>query len=197
MEIDFAHAQCLQNGVVQFCYFQYIVVFVSIYRARPEESRYKLLVEKYLPPANVPNLAIPKTNPEVWEQLNKGVQIADLSVQKLMSLQAAALSIILKIIDQIGTDSAGLTESHLRELTDANRIVTMSFTNMMQVRKDLIRNAMGYPLAKFCSWDTAVGQDSLFPDLSKKMKERDDARLNLRRRNRYRYDYILFMPCYV
>ncbi len=87
--------------------------------------------------------------------MNKGVQIAELSVQKLMSLQAAALSIILKIIDQIGNDTAGLTETHLRELTDTNRIVTMSFTNMMQVRKDLIRNAMGYPLAKFCSWDTA------------------------------------------
>ncbi len=118
--------------------------------------------------------------------MNKGVQIVDLSVQRLQALQVAALSVILRIIDQIGSDSAGMTESHLEELTDANRLVTMSFAYMVQVRKDLVRNAMGFPVAKFCNWETPVGKDLLFPDLTKKIKERDDAHVNLSRRNNYR-----------
>ena len=118
--------------------------------------------------------------------MHKGVQIVDHSLQRLQTLQDSALLIILRIIDQIGTGNAGLTEEHLRELTDANRLVTMTFTSANQVRKDLIRNALGFPLGKFCTWETPVGQDSLFLDLSKKMKERDETRLNLRRRNRYR-----------
>ncbi len=144
------------------------------------------MTEKYLPPANVPNLVIPKTNPEVWEALNKGAQIVDLSVQKIQALQVAAMGVLLRLIDQIGNDSAGMTESHLEEITDANRIISMSFASMLQVRKDLIRNAMGFPLGKFCTWETPVGKDCLFPDLNKKIKERDESQINLRRRNRFR-----------
>ncbi len=144
------------------------------------------MTSKHLPPENVPNLTTPKTNTEVWEALPKGVQVVDATVQRIQSLQAAALSIILRIIDQIGNDTAGITESHLDELTDANRIVTMSFAYMVQVRKDLVRNALGYPISKFCTWETPTSCDSLFPDLPKKMKERDETQLNLRRRDRFR-----------
>ena len=58
-------------------------------------------------------------------------------------------------------------------------------------RKISIRNALGFPLGKFCSWETPLGQDSLFLELTKKIKERDDARLNLRRHNRYRWAFYL------
>ncbi len=67
-----------------------------------------------------------------------------------------------RIIDQIGNDTAGITESHLDELTDANCIVTMSFAYMVQVRKDLVRNALGYPISKFCTWETPTSCSPTF-----------------------------------
>ncbi len=67
-----------------------------MHMCRPTQSVVRLCSE------NVLNLAIPKTNAEVWEVLNRGVQIVDLSVQQMQALQAAALSVILCIKDQIG-----------------------------------------------------------------------------------------------
>ncbi len=143
------------------------------------------MTTKYKVPDNVPNLVVPRTNPEVWEHLHRGTQMVDGQIQRVQLLQVNALSVILRIIDEIGTNRAGLTESHLEELTDANRMVTMSFACLNQVRKEAIRNAMGFPLAKFCGWDVPVGTDCLFPDLSKKLKEKDEVGFKLRRR-RYR-----------
>jgi len=41
------------------------------------------------------------------------------------------------------------------------------------VRKDVLRNDTGEPLARLCTWDTTIGQDWLFVcDVTKKCKER-------------------------
>ncbi len=158
---------------------------IVICSAKPKEERFKMMTTKYKVPENVPNLQVPRTNPEVWENLHRGTQMLDNQVQRVQLLQVNALSVILRIIDEIGTNRGGLTESHLEELTDANRMLSMGFSSLNQVRKEAIRNAMGYPLAKMCGWDTPVGSESLFPDLSKKLKEKDEVQFNLRRRNRY------------
>ncbi len=169
-----------------------IVVIISAhlgllvcFRCKPREDRFKTMTTKYLVPDNIPNLVVPRTNPEVWENLHRGVQMVDSQVQRTQLLQVNAMSVILRIIDEIGTNTAGMTEAHLTKLTDANRMVTMSFSCLNQVRKELIRNAMGFPLAKFCSWDTPVGTEFLFTDLSKKLKEKDELQYKLRRRNRF------------
>ncbi len=131
-------------------------------------------------------MAVPRTNPEVWDMLNRGQQVADNSTQKVQSLMAHALSAIIEVINQIGSGTAGLTEEHLQTLTDANRLVTMSFSAMCQVRKELIRNALGFPLGKLCTWDTPIGQELLFPELGKKLKDKDDMQVKLRRQNKFR-----------
>ena len=127
-------------------------------------------------------MTVPRTNPEVWDLLNRGQQVADTSVQRVQSFQAHALSAIIDIINQIGSGTAGLTEEHLRTLTNANRLVTMSFSTMSQIRKELIRNALGMPLAKLCTWETPVGKELLFPELGKKLKDKDEMQVKLRRR---------------
>ncbi len=110
----------------------------------------------------------------------------DSNVQRTQSLLAHALSAILGIINEIGSGTAGLTESHLQTLTDANRLVTFSFSSLIQVRKELIRNALGFPIVKLCSWDFPVGQDLLFPELGKKLKDRGETTVNLHRRQQNR-----------
>ncbi len=146
----------------------------------------KIIVEKYKIPENIPNMVIPKTNTEIWELMPRGTQVADNSVQKIQSVQVHALSALLAIIDAIGTGNGGCTETHLTTLTDLTRLITMSFTSLTQVRKELIRNSMGFPVAKFCMWDTIVGHNVLFTELNKKLKDRDDTQYKLRRRIRTR-----------
>ncbi len=128
-------------------------------------------------------MAVPNTDQEVWENLDKGSQIADLGVQRSQSMQMTALSSILRIINAIGDGNAGLAEDHLQILTDATRMITSSVSSLNQVRKDTIRNCMGWPIARLCNWKTPVGTTTLFPELNKKLTENDSARSKLSRRN--------------
>ncbi len=148
-----------------------------------------MFLERYKLPENVKNLDVPKTNNDVWDLMHKGNQVVDAATQRVQRLMAHGLSVILGIIDQIGRDQGGTTESHLQELTDATRLMTMGFSSLTQVRKELIRNSLGFPLAKFCGWDTPVGREELFMDLPKMLKERDDTRYKLgcRQQNKYKY----------
>ncbi len=156
------------------------------FRRRPVDDRYKELTSLYKAPKNITRLQTPKTNPDIWELLQRGVQIVDSTTQRVQNLQVSSLSVLVKLVDQIGGDVAGSCADHVKELSDAVTMLVMGFTYMSQIRKELIRNALGYPLAKFCTWDTPVGVEDLFPDLSKRLKEREESQLKLRRRNRYR-----------
>ena len=110
----------------------------------------------------------------------------DTAVQKVQNMQVAGLSALFSIIESLGNNIGDLNQDQLQALTDANIMACMGFSSMNQIRKDLIRNALGYPVAKFCTWDTRVGPDSLFQELGKKVKERDETRVNLCRRGGYR-----------
>ncbi len=153
-------------------------------RRKPVEEHFQSLTNDYRAPKNIEKLQTPRTNPDIWELLNKGVRIVDTTTQRSQSLQVSALSVLMRIIDQIGGDTAGACVDHLQEVSDAVAMLVMSFAYLSQSRKELIRNALGFPLAKFCTWDTPVGAD-LIPELPKKLKERDEARLNLRKRNNF------------
>ncbi len=139
--------------------------------------------QRHLCPENIPNMAVPRTNPEVWEALNKGQQVVDMATQRIQTSLAHALSAIFEMINAIGDGSA---ESHLLSLTDANRLITDAFTSLSQVRKEQYRNALGFPIGKLCTWSTPVGQELIFPNLGKKLKDGDDTRVKLRKKNKFR-----------
>ncbi len=165
---------------------KHCVVKLGIYRDKPDADKTKEILESYPPVANVPNMAVPNTGQDVWDNLDKGAQITDLGIQRSQGMQAAALSAILRIIHAIGNGTAGVTEDHLQGLTDATRMITSSFSSLNQVRKDNIRNCMGWPIARLCDWKTPVGTSTIFPELNKKLTENDSARSKLNRRNKYK-----------
>ena len=109
-----------------------------------------------------------------------------LAVQRVQSLQVNALSSIILIIEEICKEEAGPTEDHLDALMDAVRLMSMGFSSCNQVRKESIRNALGYPLARFCNWEFTVGRETLFEDVTKKIEERDKAYYKLKRGGRGR-----------
>ncbi len=153
-------------------------------RCKPEEDRAKKLADIYKPPSNIPNLVTPRTNSDVWELLNRGHRAVDIGVQNAQNMQTHALTSIVRIVEEICNETAGPTEKHLNALMDAVRLMSMVFSACNQVRKEAIRNALGYPVARFCNWDSAVGQDTLFIDVAKKIEERDKAQYKLKRRGR-------------
>ncbi len=159
----------------------------SIYsRRRMSEDKVKQACNRHLCPENVQNLTVPRTNTEVWEAMNKGQQIVDGSVQRIQTSLSHALSAIIEMIEAIGSGTAGPTEDHLLGLTDANRLITNSFTSLTQVRKEMYRNALGFPIGKLCTWETPVGKELVFPDLGKKLKDKDETQVKLRKRNKFR-----------
>ncbi len=119
-----------------------------IFTRRPNEDKMKSIMSKHLVPENVPNMCVPRTNTEVWDLMNHGNQVADNVTQQVQLMQVHALSALLEIINAIGSNTAGPTEDHLATLTDATRLITMSFSSLTQVRKELVRNCLGYLVKK-------------------------------------------------
>ena len=105
-------------------------------RTKPEDTDHKTMIENYLPPGNIANLQVPKTNIEVWELCHKGVQIMDSGVQKIQHLQVVGLSTVLKLLDSVGGKIGDLNETQLQQLTDANRMACLAFSSMNQICKD-------------------------------------------------------------
>ncbi len=153
------------------------------FRRKPDEKYAKELLEKYPNIKNVPNLMTPRTDEEVYERLAKGQQIVDQAVQRAQTLQAAALTSLLLIIDNVGSDKGRSAEDNLEDITNATRLITMSFGGLLQVRKEVIRNALGWPIARLCDWATPVGPENLFLDLGKRLNDKDSTRMKLGRRN--------------
>ncbi len=161
-------------------------MFVCISRRRPLDERYKKLIKEYKPPKNVERMQVPDTNKDVWELLKRGAQIVDSKTQTAQHLIIATLSVMAKLNDKIASGTAGTCSDHDVELSDVVTMLVMGQSYLNQVRKELVRNALGYPIAKFCTWDTPAGPSQLFDDLPKKLKEREESYLKLRRGNRYR-----------
>ncbi len=155
-------------------------------RSRPLEEKFKALTALYKAPKNVNRLQTPNTNKDVWELMNRGVQIVDSSTQKVQNLLVSVLAVLTRLLDNICNDTAGDCADHVTELSDSVLMGVMGFTYLSQIRKECIRNALGYPLARFCTWDTPVGPDLLFENLPKLLKDREENRLKLRRQNNYR-----------
>jgi hypothetical protein len=146
----------------------------SSLRRRSNEDNIKKVMAKYPRPKNLTNLVIPKTNKDVLQALRKGTAIVDGLIQKVQMMLSKATVVFVKCIDDIGCNRAGSAESYLESLMDGQ--LSAAFSTLCQIRKDVIRNDLGEPMARLCTWDTAVGQQALFDcDATKKCKEGDES----------------------
>ncbi len=80
---------------------------VSICRRRPLDERYKQMRKVYKAPKNINRMQVPETNKEVWELMKRGVQIVDSTTQRAQHLLISTLSVMVKLVDKIGNDTAG------------------------------------------------------------------------------------------
>lgn len=157
-------------------------------RKRPGEEAVKKLLKCRPRPANVEHLVVPRTNTNVYENLQRGAAIVDGSIQRSQGLLARALSAALQLVNTIGEDSSSPLEKHLGQISDIIRGIATAFSSLSQTRKDCIRNDSGDPIAKMCTWETPVGAEWLFAgDVAKQVHDKEQARLKLRKKRFNRY----------
>ena len=155
--------------------------FASIFggglRRQPNDKLLLDMIEKYPRPENIAGLNVPKTNDVVWDSMKKGPQVVDASIQKVQTVLAKTLVPIIHMVNDIGsgkTENKPVSE-YLTPLTDVFRLGSAAFSLLNQTRKDVIRNDLGYPTSKICSWKYKVGECELFEDdVTKKLKELKD-----------------------
>lgn len=168
-------------------------------RRRPGEEATKRLLQSHPRPINVPNLQVPRTNPEVYEAMKKGATIIDASIQRAQGMLARSLSTTLEMVNVVGTNSTSPLEAHLEQISDIVRGLTAAFMQLCQSRKDVIRSDTGEPLSRLCGWSTKVGTTMLFDgDVAKSLKEKEAGRLRLRRRGgggRHRSTFRRLVVC--
>ena len=144
-------------------------MFIIIYRRRPNEDATKRLLEAYPRPGNIDNLQVPRTNPEVWDELRPQHRVLDGHMQRSQGLLSSALSASINMLDQIGNGVGGELENHLPEISDIIRALSAAFSNLNQARKDNVRIDLAFPTSLICSWDTPVGTKLLFDGDAKKL----------------------------
>ena len=132
-------------------------------RLRPMEASVTELTDKYLYPANIPNLKVPKTNTDIYTDMWKSAQYLDLLLQKCQLMTSKALVPILRLLDDMNTKPKRKIESYHNTLHDSLRLFAATFNSLSQARKDVIRTTFhDSHVSKLCTWDTPVGSDFLF-----------------------------------
>lgn len=142
-------------------------------RLQPNENKIKDAGLTYKSPENIANLAVPKTNGDVWEKLHKGSKFMDLMAQKAQFALSKGLVPLIHFLHDVGTKATKSTEEYLLPINDSLRMIVAAFNYLSQLRKDIIRNDYkDNCVTKLCTWDTAVGDVELFPfDFLKRVGE--------------------------
>ena len=101
---------------------------------------------------------------------------------------SAGISAMLAIINKIGYDRNNTEKAVdcLSTLTDVVRLMIMAFNMNNQARKEIIRNNLQWPIAKFCGPEVQVGMETLFVELNKKLAERDTTKSKLTKKFAYK-----------
>lgn len=122
------------------------------------------LQDKYLKPANCPNLVAPKTNKQMWQQLHQETRNADSSFQKAQALMMSGIYALVQLCNSAeGEHKSGLTHSIVL-LLSANREFNLK-------RRDLIRPDLNKQYAALCNPSTPITTFLFGDDLNKEVEE--------------------------
>ena len=79
------------------------------------------------------------------------MHVVDSTSQRAQTLQVSSVAILVRIVDKILKDTEGSCSDHIQEFSDAVTMLVMAHGYLSQARKELLCNALAYPLAKFCT----------------------------------------------
>ena len=80
------------------------------------------LMDKYVPPNNIPNLVVPKVNPSIWDNIPAKIKSRDLRMQKL---QKPLIKGLIGVTNLMKEKSSPEQEEALALLSHSNYEVNM------------------------------------------------------------------------
>ena len=142
-------------------------VYNPLLRKKPNDEAVAKIIKSHPRPGNMNNLIVPKTNPGVFSELRKGVQLVDASAQFIQELLSKAMTPNLRLVSKIASLTKEecpkvLLADHFDEIADTLKLTTAAFSLMHQLRKDIVRNNIHSPVASLCNWKHDVGETLLF-----------------------------------
>ena len=101
----------------------------------------------------------PKTNELVVSAMRVGAKIVDNAIANVQSIFGKSISPLMNMMADTNNDELKNTPivKYLPELTDAAKLGSAAIALLNQVRKDNIRNELGFPASQLCTWATPVG----------------------------------------
>ena len=136
-------------------------------REKPSEEAAKLLQDKaaeYGVPGNCTELAVPRVEDLVWDQLDMQTRTRDAALQGLQQRLLRGLTAVAQAMDAIvAKDEERHYESEVRTLSDAIRFIGATNVDLCIKRRELIKPALNSEFKRICSASTPI-TDNLFGD---------------------------------
>ena len=135
----------------------------------------------YLRPGNLPFLSAPKVNRQIWMSLGTSKKSMDKKLQDVQKQFLQSAVPIVSVIEEMNRARSEGTEVDLTRmiatLSDSVAFLGSANFNMVQTRRDLIKDELGPNLKGVCSMEIPFSGEHLFgDDLNAQVKELTDAR---------------------
>ena len=151
-------------------------------RAPSKTEEVKKLKEKFLRPANIENLQVPRTEPVIWRNMSEKSRAADAAIQKSVAKFVPGVTAVIQQLELLNKHKKEVQKNpifkEIRKLsTEAVSALSHAIYASCQQRKDLIKNDIDEKFHSLCEPSHAVSATNLFGDnLNTKLKELDDTK---------------------
>ena len=137
--------------------------------------------EDYLRPGNLPFLSAPKVNRQIWMSLGTSKKSTDKKLQDVQKQFLQSAVPIVSVIEEMNRARSEGTQIDLTRmiatLSDSVAFLGSANVNMVQTRRDLIKDELGPNLKGVCSMEIPFSGEHLFgDDLNAQVKELTNAR---------------------
>lgn len=156
------------------------------FRKRIKKENRKELTNKYGRPENTKNLKVPKVKDILWDNTKHFSKKRDVQLSKLQSVKCKAAIPIIENAQAIHenkskqlswNDTKQLFKDSLNRCMDALLLVGDAFTDINQMRRDILRKGLPKSYKTMCHPSKEVSTNWLFgDDLSKQLKDISVAR---------------------
>ena len=144
-------------------------------REKTSEEAAKLLQDKaaeYGVPGNCTELAVPRVEDLVWDQLDMQTRTRDAALQGLQQRLLPGLTAVAQAMDAIvAKDEERHYECEVRTLSDAIRFIGATNVDLCIKRRELIKPALNSEFKRICSASTPITDNLFGKNLPQQVKD--------------------------
>ncbi|CAG2218547.1 unnamed protein product [Mytilus edulis] len=134
------------------------------------------IAKDYKVPSNSKSLAPPKVNPEIWHLLNRQARSDDLSFQTIQRILGFGIVPVIRTAEALTKPDAVKTVAKMRvNINNALSMLCAAFFEISYVRRMTLKNNMDQKYHQLCTRHLDVTEYLFGDDVSKKVKDINDA----------------------